>query len=377
MLFLLPAFAISQNNTGSKFIINGNVNYLTGAYIYFVSYTAKEERLIDSAKVINGKFTYTGFCNGYLERFFVKLNYKNKLINDTSNSVQIPIDNSVMTLQLKLGAFSKYILHGCKACDEYALLNKQLGNFKIKSDRYEDIIEDTLTSPEKKKKFEALSELNDTNLQKFKIKWLKKNPSNNLTALNILRWKDDFADTVLINVYQNLGAAQKESEYGIRLKKRIEYNFAVSSQVGKAAADFTSLSYDSTVIHLKEFNNKNYVLLDFWASWCAPCRASHPELIKLFEKYRSQNFKIIGIADDNDKLKWKNAIQSDSVFIWQHILRGFNRSISNNKNDLNKLYFVEFLPTKILIDDTGKIIGQYVGGNLDELNKKLYEIYKY
>ncbi len=105
-----------------------------------------------------------------------------------------------------------------------------------------------------------------------------------------------------------------------------------------------------------------------------PCRASHPQLKKLFEKYHNSNFKIIGIADDlGQDEKWKKAIEADSVYKWQQIL---NYQIKP-KEAIYNLFYVKYIPTKILIDMTGKIIGRYEEDNFSGLEAKLKEIYEF
>ena len=116
MIFMF-ANLCGQMKVADSFFLFGHVNFNTDRNIYFVWYNANEDRFVDSTKVTNGSFTFKGICNGYCDRFYIKSDYTNKRVNDTSNSVQVPIDNSVMYIRLKVGEFSKYILSGCRACD--------------------------------------------------------------------------------------------------------------------------------------------------------------------------------------------------------------------------------------------------------------------
>jgi thiol-disulfide isomerase/thioredoxin len=106
----------------------------------------------------------------------------------------------------------------------------------------------------------------------------------------------------------------------------------------------------------------HYVLLDFWGSWCRPCRASHPHLKELYEKYKDKGFEIVGIATEHAKTKedcirlWKTAIAEDGL-TWLQVLNNENRQ----KFDAVKEYGVTAFPTKILLDPDGNIIGRYVG----------------
>lgn len=119
-----------------------------------------------------------------------------------------------------------------------------------------------------------------------------------------------------------------------------------------------------------------YILLDFWGSWCGPCRASHPHLKELYEKYKAKGFEIIGIAQEHsdqpaDRLLWTEAIAKDGL-TWIQVLNNENRA----QFDAVSQYGVTAFPTKILLDREGKIIGRYIGNGFGGANftNKLKEL---
>jgi thiol-disulfide isomerase/thioredoxin len=152
---------------------------------------------------------------------------------------------------------------------------------------------------------------------------------------------------------------------------------------GSVAAAFSTTDINSKPLKLSDFKGK-YVLLDFWASWCVPCRKSNPHIIELYHKYKGKGFDVIGVADDDNRLlQWRNAVKQDSTGIWHQVLRGAGKisaqqSGKSNSKDLHLLYNIQSLPTKILIDPTGKIIGRYGDNDTtdDDLDKALTEIFK-
>ncbi|MNE72996.1 Thiol-disulfide oxidoreductase ResA [compost metagenome] len=122
------------------------------------------------------------------------------------------------------------------------------------------------------------------------------------------------------------------------------------------------------------------MLLDFWASWCAPCRKGNPHLISLYSKYKDKGLEIIGISDDDSNLAaWKKAVEQDKIGIWKHVLRGLKRTSKgyDKSEDISEPYAIHSLPTKILVDKNGVIIGRYGGGgeNDEAMDKKLAEIF--
>jgi thiol-disulfide isomerase/thioredoxin len=153
--------------------------------------------------------------------------------------------------------------------------------------------------------------------------------------------------------------------------------------VGSMASAFETIDINGKLLNLKALRGK-YVLLDFWASWCIPCRKSNPHLIVLYHKYNTKGFDIIGISDDDQRqLQWKNAVKQDSTNLWHQILRGAaaitDKANVANPNDLHQLYNIQSLPVKILIDPSGKIIGRYGDNDTtdDDLDKTLAAIFKY
>jgi len=150
---------------------------------------------------------------------------------------------------------------------------------------------------------------------------------------------------------------------------------------GAKAYVFASQELRGTPLSLSDYKGK-YVLLDFWASWCVPCRKGNPHLLSLYSQYKDKGFEIIGISDDdNNHDAWKKAVEKDSIDVWKHVLRGLKWDGKGNfdrSNDISDNFGIHSLPTKILIDPNGVIIGRYGGGgDTDEaMDKMLAEVLK-
>jgi peroxiredoxin len=196
------------------------------------------------------------------------------------------------------------------------------------------------------------------------IDFIKKNPESDLslTLLAGLRDAHEIPLAALSPAYYSLSSNLRNSMQGQSIGKEIEQDAAVA--VGKVAPDFTENDAKDQPVKLSSFRGK-YVLLDFWASWCVPCRAENPTVIKAYEHYKDKNFTVLGVSLDNPnfKAKWLEAIKKDGL-TWTQLA-----DMDNKDNAVAKLYGVTAIPENFLIDPSGRIVGKNLRG--EELEKKL------
>ncbi len=135
-----------------------------------------------------------------------------------------------------------------------------------------------------------------------------------------------------------------------------------SLQPGMVAPDFTQNGVDGNPVKFSDFYKQNKVtMIDFWASWCGPCRAFNPTLVKIYNEYKDKGFGIIGVSLDRDKDSWLKAIEDDKLE-WLHV-----SDLGFWDNEVAKQYNVRFVPQSILVDQEGKIIKRHPGH--DELSE--------
>ncbi len=167
----------------------------------------------------------------------------------------------------------------------------------------------------------------------------------------------------LDSLYQLLDPAAQKTGTGARLAKRIAV--LKKSAVGEPMIDFTQPDVNGKPVKLSDFKGK-YVLLDFWASWCGPCRAENPNVLKAFNTYKDKNFTVVGVSLDDDGEKWKKAIAEDGMpWIQLSDLKGFRNTVAQE-------YGIQAIPSTFLVSPEGIIIAKDLRGTA--LHKKLAEL---
>lgn len=167
--------------------------------------------------------------------------------------------------------------------------------------------------------------------------------------------------------YSTLGSAYKKTSYAKNILEIIEAKKITA--VGKMAPDFEQPDTAGKAVKLSDFRGQ-YVLLDFWASWCIPCRAENPNVVKAYKQYHDKGFTVLSVSLDQPGKKdaWLKAIRLDQL-TWTQVsdLNFWNNAVA-------KLYGIQAIPQNFLLDKEGRIIAVNVKG--EDLNKKLAEIFQ-
>ncbi len=378
IFFALNSLVFSINvisqPVGQSFQIDGTLISPVYGTIYFSYYSSiRKKRIDDSCKIVRGKFAFRGMLSEPAVAFLSLT----KEIPINSQTTNMFIEPGLMKLKLTTDPVKVKMISGKKTQSEYENLNAKK---KILETIYKKTIAEFETEEDGKRKDEIEIELAPyyKATRQLDIDFFTTHPQSFVTGFLLQYYYRSISIDSLQAYYNAMGEILKESIYGDQLQDIIQRKILRVS--GKKAPDFTSLTNSRQIISLSDFKGR-YVILDFWAHWCVPCRQSLPGLIQLFNKYHDKGLEIIGVADDDTSQdEWKQAIENDKVGIWYNVLRGLKKSalgdIDKTKS-INDLYNVNLLPTKILIDQSGSIIGTYVGTEADEkLEKKLQKIFE-
>ena len=201
--------------------------------------------------------------------------------------------------------------------------------------------------------------------------FIRKHPDSHIAEMELYKHYNWFDENEIEELYTRMPASLRTNAYGQALNARLERGRQF--RVGAQAADFTKKTLDGQEVSLSQWRGK-YVLLDFWGSWCGPCRASHPHLKELYQKYKD-DVVFVSVAEEQTKdiekarANWRKAVETDGL-TWTQILNNEDKDRCNLVN----LYHVTSFPTKILIDPEGKIAARWSGSTATP-DQKLEEIF--
>ncbi|UYQ91708.1 AhpC/TSA family protein [Chitinophaga horti] len=368
---LVPALASAQSG---KFTLTGNIGNLNAPAKVYIDYSSDGGGgNTDSAVVVNGKFTFSGKLTGRAgARMSLDHEGKGKpfsIYSPGADVIYFYFGEENIKFSSK-DSLSNAKVTGSKVYDEHIAYNKAIGGSIMElTKQYQD--EYAAASPEDKRDNEFMAALNakQENLRKKRsekqLEFAKNNPNSYFALVALSEtggMKPDVA--VMTPLYNALSPKLKDTDMGRELKQRLAS--VKLTEVGQPAPAFTQNDLNGKPLSLASLKGK-VVLLDFWASWCSPCRAENPNMLKQYKIYKDKGFEILSVSLDSDKSLWLKAIEDDGL-PWLHVsdLKGWS-------NEVGRLYGVRGVPACYLIDKDGKIIADNVRG--EKLNEKLKEVF--
>lgn len=384
-----------EDNT---FVIKGKLENINQPKWFYLSYSdSTGKNITDSSRIFNGSFSKVGKINSP-SKVRASISYSNNSDGKNSrNYFEFYLEPGVISLEDTGDEDVQEIkIIGSDAEEEYrkylSLTRKQRDAlrpisrlYNEKSAEYGSLKRNGASEAILKAKLEECEELMDkmspfhSVIREKNLEYIRRNPDSFVSVSELSMYVSSMSFEEILRIYDQMSAEVQNSVAGLKLQKEIQ-NLKGGSP-GSVASDFEDKDINGELLKLSNFRGK-YVLIDFWASWCVPCRKGNPELLSLYSKYKEKGFEIIGVSDDDHSEEaWHKAIEQDGIGVWKHVLRGLVKLEDgryDKSKDKSEPYGVHTLPTKILVNPDGVIVGRYGGGGGTDadLKTKLNEIFK-
>jgi thiol-disulfide isomerase/thioredoxin len=275
------------------------------------------------------------------------------------------VENGNIKIDISEDASQQSIATGTKLNDLFDSYNQSMKSIKTK---IEELIQYARSQErteelnrEVNEKYDALSK----EVLKVSVDFLDKNPGTLLSAFVLLSAiSQGVEDELIQSSYDKLDEQVKKSALGNIIQQEVEKTKIKGIEVGETFRDLTMTTPEDKEISISDYAGKGkYVLLDFWASWCGPCRAENPNVVALYKDYKDKGFEIVGVSLDEDKDAWIKGIKDDGI-TWPQMsdLKGWKSGAATK-------YRVQGIPFTVLLDQEGKVIATNLRG--DELRNKI------
>jgi len=306
------------------------------------------------------EFSLSGTTNGFENGDLIYLDYNNKAIDSTEvkgNSFEFntKLPTTPMKLWLHNKDFSNYRAFWAE--------NKAMTFDATKTDFRNAKIVGSESERLSFNFHQKIDTIPRNKRQKMEMEFVKNNPNSIVSASMLSLYSTTWGKEKTKELYEQLSKENKNSKFGEEITRYVELN--KEPKIGEQFADFQSENQNGELKKLSDLKGKA-ILLEFWASWCGPCRQENPNLVKTFEKFNPKGFEIFAVSLDQDKKSWLKAIKKDNLN-WEHV-----SDLKGQKNEASLIYGINGIPDNFLISENGEIIGRNLRG--EELNQKLKEI---
>ncbi len=378
---LLTIFSRTNAQNKQQYILNGDIKGKDMGNIY-LQYFDEGKKIIDSAKLISGHFKLKGFISEPVRAKLTDMN--GRIPNNYANVFEdFYIEPGDMNVSLINNHFKEAKFAGSKTNDDWNFVESKINPlYDTMNQLQQRITGDSINNLSTKDSLAHYTSKTENSI--FNFIHQHRNSVISTEVIPLLSNCSISNDSIL-SLLNSLNDSIKNTYSFQRLKEGTIHT--INSSINHAAENFTRKDVDGKILNLSDFKG-SYVLLDFWASWCVPCRKLTPHLKELYQKYHPQGLQIIAVSCDSKYADWHKAIKQDGIELFHNVLSFTYRDMdflkthdnmfeASFKGELRKQYNFMPIPAQLLINKDGIIIGRYAAYDSPEedLDKKLKDIF--
>ncbi|MBS1738396.1 MAG: AhpC/TSA family protein [Bacteroidetes bacterium] len=344
----------------SSYHINGKMHHVENG-VLFLNIYENGQTYNDSTFIANGTFEFHGHI---ASPFFASLTMPSR----RDDFFTFYIEPGVINLISRTDSLKNMVAKGSAINEDDQLLKARMKSVNEWEATNSKMYEAAYKKNERKV-MDSLDQLDNTILntkRKIVADFVKDHPASMRGAMAILQNFAYYAEATDVEpLFNLLEPSIQASAKGQEIKTMISHYRLVA--VGNKAPAISQPTPDSAMFNLSDLKGR-YVLIDFWASWCGPCRRENPNVVAAFNQFKDKGFTVLGVSYDTNKDQWKKAIKDDQLN-WNQVsdLKGWSNATSD-------LYGIKAIPSNVLIDKEGVIIGKNLFGV--DLIKKLQQVIK-
>jgi len=358
-LLTVIVLASCTQKAKNEFTITGTVDSVFNGMIYLQKRVDAPLVTIDSTQFPGGKFSFKGTID-YPEVYYLA-------IPATKSSVPLFIEPAEIIVNINTKELNKTKITGSKTQAAYESYLDMLDQFNTKIRESYQMYNTAQENgdQEKARYYDSLTNVLDEQRSQFSKNYVLENVKSFVSPYIIYR--NSYAYD-MEELEKALGAFDTSLSHSLYTGFINSYLATLKrTAVGQMYVPFSMPDSAGIDLSVSDFIGREYLLVDFWASWCAPCREENPNLVALYNKFHENGFDIFGVSFDSNRERWLGAIADDSL-TWTHV-----SDLAGWENKAGKLYGIRSIPSNVLLDTTGVIVARNLRG--EELRKKLEELF--